>query len=73
VRVDGCAEAVVETADDDTSAAGYACYIGAHPQGRTIVQQLQGDIAELIVTRGPSETYVTRLESSLRSKYGLAW
>jgi hypothetical protein len=72
VRVDGRAEAAVAGAYDDLTARGRPAFIGAHPQDDGVIQQLKGDIAEIVLRRGPtSTTSLAAIESNLAAKYGI--
>jgi hypothetical protein len=72
VRLDGVEEARIENASDDVSAVGMPAFIGAHPTDHGTVQQLQGDIAELVVIEGNiTPRHFAQLEADLKKKYGL--
>ena len=72
IRLDGVAQGRVTTLPDDVSAVGVPLYLGAHPENGMIIQQLQGDIAEVIVINGAiaSSTFAS-LEADLKKKFGL--
>jgi serine/threonine protein kinase len=71
VRIDGVAESRNANAGDDVSAVGVPAYIGAHVEHGAI-QQLRGDIAEIVVVTMHSDPgLVAKLEAELKSKFGL--
>jgi hypothetical protein len=71
-RVDGVAQGRVP-APDDVSAVGRPAFIGGHPMaGGWIIQQLKGDIAEIVVVRGGTTPEVfAALEAEVMAKFGL--
>ncbi|MFI5299180.1 MAG: protein kinase [Polyangiales bacterium] len=72
IRLDGLSQARAITGPDDVSAVGSPMYLGAHPEDRGIIQQLQGDIAEVIVISGPIEPQTfAKLETDLKETFGL--
>jgi tRNA A-37 threonylcarbamoyl transferase component Bud32 len=72
VRLDGVEEARIVVPVADVSAVGRPVFLGANPGPRGIVQQLQGDIAELIVISGPiGPRTFAELEADLKTKFGL--
>jgi len=73
IRVDGAVEATNKTANDDVSAVGRPAYIGAEPLEKGLIQQLRGDIAELVVVHGPISAHnLEVLEAELMTKFGLS-
>jgi hypothetical protein len=71
VRVDGRTEARIHTANDDVSAVGRPAFIGGHPIERGVIQQLRGDIAEIVLAQGVSDAYLAHIEAQLVAKYGI--
>jgi hypothetical protein len=71
-RIDGVREGAYEGAPDDVSAIGRPVFIGAQEEENGAIQQLFGDIAEVVVVRQFSgAAYLTDLEAHLLAKYGL--
>jgi serine/threonine-protein kinase len=71
-RVDGVAEATVPSVTEDVSAPGRPAFIGAQPQSRGIIQQLQGDIAAIVLVRGPfTPRYFEKFEADMMARYGI--
>jgi hypothetical protein len=74
VRVNGVSDqSVVLPAATDVSATGNPAYIGGHPQNTTsVIQPLDGDIAEVVAVHGSLTTaQLSALETYLKTKYGL--
>jgi len=72
IRIAGVTEARIDNDADDVSAPGVALAIGAHPTERGLIQQLRGDLAEIVILRGPVyPDYLARLETDLKTKYRL--
>jgi serine/threonine-protein kinase len=72
VRIDGVVQATLANANDDCSAKGRDAFIGAQPVTRGIVQQLQGDIAAIVIVEGNASTsYAEAIEAELKARYEL--
>jgi serine/threonine-protein kinase len=73
VRVNGVAEARFEGASDDVTAPGVPIHLGAHETQQGVIQQVRGDVAEVVVIQGPiEESRLAELEGGLMGKYGIA-
>jgi hypothetical protein len=73
VRINGAMQAMRTTSSaDDCDATGFPLYIGAQPRPGTNIQQLTGDIAEIVAVKGTtSASDLQSLEAYLTSKYKL--
>lgn len=74
VRINGVSDkSVAMPTARDVSATGNVAYIGGHPQSATsVIQALDGDIAEVIAVHGTlTPAQLTDLETYLKTKYGL--
>jgi hypothetical protein len=74
IRINGTQDTMANTATTlNATAAGNTLYIGGHiTSGNTVIQGLQGDIAELLALHGPlTDTEMGKLETYLKTKYGL--
>jgi hypothetical protein len=72
VRLDGVAQGRLADAGDDVSATGRPAFLGGHPEDRGTIQQLKGDIAEIVVIQdGMTPRVLATLEGELLAKFGL--
>jgi serine/threonine-protein kinase len=73
VRLDGVGQDHIDTASDDVSAVGRPIFLGAQEsKDNGIIQQLQGDIAEVVVVMGDfGDDGLRDLEHELMTKFGL--
>jgi hypothetical protein len=73
-RLNGALSAmsVLPAAPLDLSAAGFPAFVGGHPASGTVIQALQGNVAEIVAVAGTITTAdLTKLEKYLEAKYGL--
>ena len=73
-RLNGALSAmsVLPAAPLDLSTAGFPAFVGGHPASGTVIQALQGNVAEIVAVAGTITTAdLTKLEKYLEAKYGL--
>jgi hypothetical protein len=72
VRVNGTVQGTATATPNNISAAGRPLFIGGAPGTNTVVQPLDGDIAEIVALHGAlTDTELAQLESFLKTKYAL--
>lgn len=71
VRLDGQEQATAATGNINGDAPGRPIFIGAQLQPQGVIQELKGDIAEIVMVTNPQQKDIPAIEAYLMTKYSL--